>query len=247
MPPTVKQCTLLPGQIRTEDGRCICPRGTELRNGKCVKDEPPVDSASCCRARSGSRTAAASARAAPASSGASAARTQPPQCKLLAGPDQARERPLRLPAWHEPRQGRVPQGRSRRSASCCPARSGSRTAAASARAEQASSGASAARTSRRSASCFPARSGSRTAAASARVEQASSGASAARISRRSASCCRARSAWRTAVASARVAPASSGASAARRRRTAARAVRSARRRTAGSWSSGRSARTCKSC
>ena len=41
-PPPAEECTLLPGQIRTEDGRCICPRGTELVNRKCVKDEPPV-------------------------------------------------------------------------------------------------------------------------------------------------------------------------------------------------------------
>jgi hypothetical protein len=30
-------CKLLPGMIRTTDNRCICPRGTELRNGACRK------------------------------------------------------------------------------------------------------------------------------------------------------------------------------------------------------------------
>lgn len=30
------QCTLLPGQIRTKEGRCICRKGTSLANGKCV-------------------------------------------------------------------------------------------------------------------------------------------------------------------------------------------------------------------
>lgn len=33
------QCKLLPGQIRTQDGRCICPRGTRLQNGRCVKPQ----------------------------------------------------------------------------------------------------------------------------------------------------------------------------------------------------------------
>ena len=41
--PEPQQCTLLPGQIRTQDGRCVCPRGTELRGGACRKvEEPPV-------------------------------------------------------------------------------------------------------------------------------------------------------------------------------------------------------------
>lgn len=30
------QCTLLPGQIRTKEGRCICRKGTSLADGKCV-------------------------------------------------------------------------------------------------------------------------------------------------------------------------------------------------------------------
>ena len=32
-----KLCTLLPGMIRTQNGNCICPRGTELRNGACKR------------------------------------------------------------------------------------------------------------------------------------------------------------------------------------------------------------------
>ena len=39
--PVPQQCTLLPGQVRTQDGRCVCPRGTELRGGRCVRDTPP--------------------------------------------------------------------------------------------------------------------------------------------------------------------------------------------------------------
>ena len=32
-----KLCKLLPGMIRTKNGNCICPRGTELRNGACKR------------------------------------------------------------------------------------------------------------------------------------------------------------------------------------------------------------------
>ena len=31
------QCKLLPGQIRLDDGRCVCPRGTRLIRGECRK------------------------------------------------------------------------------------------------------------------------------------------------------------------------------------------------------------------
>ncbi|MDS1135798.1 DUF7929 domain-containing protein [Nitratireductor indicus] len=37
--PIVQQCRLLPGQIRTKDGRCVCPRGTRLVAGACRKPE----------------------------------------------------------------------------------------------------------------------------------------------------------------------------------------------------------------
>lgn len=36
-PETTPQCKLLPGMIRTQNGNCICPRGTELKQGRCVK------------------------------------------------------------------------------------------------------------------------------------------------------------------------------------------------------------------
>ena len=39
--PRRAQCKLLPGQIRTQDGRCVCPRGTELRGTAASADEPP--------------------------------------------------------------------------------------------------------------------------------------------------------------------------------------------------------------
>jgi hypothetical protein len=35
--PQAEQCRLLPGQIRLEDGRCVCPRGTRLVRGQCRK------------------------------------------------------------------------------------------------------------------------------------------------------------------------------------------------------------------
>ncbi|MCR4269304.1 DUF11 domain-containing protein [Nitratireductor sp. ZSWI3] len=37
--PIVQQCRLLPGQIRTADGRCVCPRGTRLVAGACRRPE----------------------------------------------------------------------------------------------------------------------------------------------------------------------------------------------------------------
>jgi hypothetical protein len=40
-PPDPRPCVLLKGQIRTEDGRCVCPRGTALVNGACVKTDKP--------------------------------------------------------------------------------------------------------------------------------------------------------------------------------------------------------------
>ena len=42
--PDPEQCKLLPGQIRTKAGECVCPRGTRLRGGRCVKIEttPPA-------------------------------------------------------------------------------------------------------------------------------------------------------------------------------------------------------------
>ncbi len=40
-PPKTGKCELLPGQIRTQDGRCVCPRGTSLVRGQCRKDLPP--------------------------------------------------------------------------------------------------------------------------------------------------------------------------------------------------------------
>jgi hypothetical protein len=33
----VQQCKLLPGQIRTKAGECVCPRGTRLRDGECAR------------------------------------------------------------------------------------------------------------------------------------------------------------------------------------------------------------------
>ena len=36
------QCTLLPGQIRTKEGRCICRKGTSLVDGKCVPAKQPA-------------------------------------------------------------------------------------------------------------------------------------------------------------------------------------------------------------
>ncbi len=39
-PQTTPQCRLLPGMIRTQNGNCICPRGTDLIKGACRK--PPV-------------------------------------------------------------------------------------------------------------------------------------------------------------------------------------------------------------
>ena len=43
LPEPEPQCTLLPGQILTADGRCVCPSGAELKNGACRKiEQPPV-------------------------------------------------------------------------------------------------------------------------------------------------------------------------------------------------------------
>lgn len=36
------QCTLLPGQIRTKEGRCICRKGTSLVDGKCAPARQPA-------------------------------------------------------------------------------------------------------------------------------------------------------------------------------------------------------------
>ena len=119
-PPSRKQCTLLPGQIRTQDGRlrlpaghrarrqwllqagqadavqaaaghdpdpertCVCPQGTELKNG------------------------AAEGRAAAVHAAARQIRTQDGRCVC--------------PRGTELRNGALPQGRAdRRSAGCCPA------------------------------------------------------------------------------------------------------------------------------
>lgn len=35
-------CTLLPGQVKTKDGRCVCRKGSSLANGKCVPARQPA-------------------------------------------------------------------------------------------------------------------------------------------------------------------------------------------------------------
>ena len=156
-------------------------------------------------------------RASTASSSAAGGRVQ-----AAAGPDPHLGRPLRLPAWHQSRPGRVPQGPGAAvQAASGPDQAGRRPLRLPAW-HQPRQGRSAARTSRRSASCFRARSGWTTAAVSARAGQASSGARAARMSRRSASCCPARSGSMTDAASARAELGSSGANAARCRSSARR-------------------------
>ncbi|WP_269932688.1 EB domain-containing protein [Aminobacter sp. HY435] len=35
-------CTLLPGQVKTKDGRCVCRKGSSLANGKCVAARQPA-------------------------------------------------------------------------------------------------------------------------------------------------------------------------------------------------------------
>lgn len=48
-PQKPQQCTLLPGQIRTDDGRCICPRGTGLLKGRCADLTPDKPESQQCR------------------------------------------------------------------------------------------------------------------------------------------------------------------------------------------------------
>jgi hypothetical protein len=81
--PEPQQCTLLPGQIRTESGRCICPRGTELRGQRCVKSTPEQ-----CKLLPGQIRTEAGRCICPRGTelrNQRCVKPTPPQCKLLPG------------------------------------------------------------------------------------------------------------------------------------------------------------------
>jgi uncharacterized repeat protein (TIGR01451 family) len=80
-----KLCKLSPGMIRTKQGLCVCPRGTELRNGACKK--PVVDEPQCRLLPGQIRTKQGECvcpRGTELRNGA-CRNPQPPQCKLLPG------------------------------------------------------------------------------------------------------------------------------------------------------------------
>ena len=112
----VAQCSA--GFVMNAEGRCVCPEGTTFRNGQCRPDggepppppPPPPPPVEECKLLPGQirtedgrcicpRGTDLSER--PLREGRASARA----VQAPARPDQARERPLRLPAWHQPHQG----------------------------------------------------------------------------------------------------------------------------------------------
>ena len=81
-PPPV-QCKLLPGQIRLENGRCVCPRGTSLIRGECRKVEVAVQAA--CPARSGTQDGRCVCPRGTRLIRGECRKDAPRQCKLLPG------------------------------------------------------------------------------------------------------------------------------------------------------------------
>ncbi len=109
--PEVTQCKLLPGQIRTQAGRCVCPSGTELRNGACRK--PPVADPQCKLLPGMIRTKQGECicpRGTELRNGA-CRNPQPPQCKLLPGQIRTKQGECICPRGTELRNGacRKPQ------------------------------------------------------------------------------------------------------------------------------------------
>ena len=192
--PEPEQCTLLPGQIRTSDGRCICR--AERNCVVSAASASRLSSAGCCPVRSGPAMAAASARAARSCAVSAASAIRPSSadcCPVRSGPAMAAasaraERNCVVSAASASRLSSV---------GCCPVRSGPAMATASARVERNCevSAASAIRPS--SADCCPARSGPATAAASARAAPPWFGANAGkgRSSARRVRCSSVGAAW----------------------------------------------------